>query len=140
MAVGSVSAWTKQEWQGVSGGFICDRWCWESCRIDAVQGVRNTTSPASETGIHSGTRHSKLHRVLGRSSIKLLMAYGIALVPRRKSGSFRALYLTQQTTPCLGHVLNKGIDGVPNSTCPASEIGILSGIRRSKLHRVSGTS
>ena len=46
--------------------------------------------------------------------------YGIALVRHRKSGSFRALYLKQQTTPCLGNVLNKGIDGVWNSTCPAS--------------------
>ena len=55
------------------------------------------------------------------------MTPGIALVRRRKSGSIPARYLQQQTALHLGNIMNKGNNDAWNSTCPASEIGILSG-------------
>jgi len=69
---------------------------------------------------------SKLHR-LGRFKLNRCYSTEVALVRRRKSGSFPACYLQQQTALHLRNILNKGINDTWNSTCPASEIGIHSG-------------
>jgi hypothetical protein len=94
--------------------------------MDALQGVRNSTSPAS--ALFSELYSTEQTACLG-SHVEwmLFKAYGIAPVRRRKSGSFQTLCLTEQAAPHVGNIMNKGIQDVENSTCHVWEIGILSG-------------
>jgi len=68
------------------------------------------------------------------------MTPGIALVQCRKSGSFPARYLHQQTALHLGNNLNKGINDAWNSiySCLGySEVPCLALIRQSRLDQFS---
>jgi hypothetical protein len=76
--------------------------------MDAIQGVRNSTSPAS--ALFSELYPTEQTACLG-SHVEWMpfKAYGIALLGRRKSGSFQTLCLTEAAAPRVGNILNKGI-------------------------------
>jgi len=71
------------------------------------------------------------------------MTPGIAFVRRRKSGSFPARYLQQQTALHLGNILTKGINDAWNSiytVLGSSEVRCLAVIRKSHLDQFSTDS